>query len=444
MQLIEKLIDLDRKTRKRIAVIGEAMTDIYVHGHLEVGQEGCPKFVEEFHRECKGGSANAAKSLSRWNVTANCYSQIPSSIIKKTRFLVNGKTLFRYDEDGDLTDNQMLRVIDKELRIFDPHAILISDYDKRFLTPEFIKNIIDFAKRNNIPVVADAKREPTIYQEAILKCNEEYALRTWGTITPCDWTMPSISCCPAIVVTNGSRQPFIAQTYQDCQKLEDRKNVACVNNVGAGDCFAAHMTMTLAHDFSLKNAVSIANSAGRIYVQHEHNRAPYPFEIAKDMDHIGKIVTGEQLKQLRRSIRGRLIWTNGVFRVPHAGHAWLMRWAKTHGDVLVVGINSDAGAARIRPGEFITPLEERIEILAAMDAVDWIVVFDGPDPIPEIELIRPNAIVKGSEYKDKRIFGSELVKEIHIAPDQYQRCASGLVAEIVENSRSGMHADYDC
>jgi D-beta-D-heptose 7-phosphate kinase/D-beta-D-heptose 1-phosphate adenosyltransferase len=255
--------------------------------------------------------------------------------------------------------------------------------------------------------VADAKRPPSVYQGAILKCNQGYLQRysyfdgdsivTRGYVSPVVWNGRA---CNSLVTASRESQ------------------AVCVNHVGAGDCFAAHMTLALAHGLPLEDAAVIAHSAGRVYVQHHHGRPPFPFEIRKDIDLAGgKFLGTQDLQVLRRSAPGRVVFTNGCFRAPHAGHVAMLRWAKAQGDVLVVGVNSDASARRQRSeGSFILPERQRVAMLAAMEAVDWVAVFDEDDPCEVVKALRPDVLVKGAEYQGQAVPGSDLVEDVRFAP----------------------------
>jgi rfaE bifunctional protein nucleotidyltransferase chain/domain len=109
----------------------------------------------------------------------------------------------------------------------------------------------------------------------------------------------------------------------------------------------------------------------------------------------------------RRSSRaGRVVFTNGVFDILHAGHARYLRAARKLGDLLVVGLNSDRSARRLKgPGRPIIPASDRAELLAALDCVDHVVVFGDPNPARLIAAIRPAVLVKGADWKRGDIVG---------------------------------------
>lgn len=109
----------------------------------------------------------------------------------------------------------------------------------------------------------------------------------------------------------------------------------------------------------------------------------------------------------------KVVFTNGCFDILHVGHVRYLKKAKSYGDVLVVGLNSDRSVRRIK-GEKrpILPQRERSEILAALEFVDYIVPFGEPDPLRLIETLRPDVLVKGADWPLDRIIGREVVKKI--------------------------------
>lgn len=109
----------------------------------------------------------------------------------------------------------------------------------------------------------------------------------------------------------------------------------------------------------------------------------------------------------------KVVFTNGCFDVLHVGHVRYLRKAKTYGDVLVVGLNTDRSVKLIK-GEKrpILPEKERAEILAALEFVDYVVPFDEPDPLRLVEVLKPNMLVKGADWPRDRIVGREIVEKI--------------------------------
>ena len=114
--------------------------------------------------------------------------------------------------------------------------------------------------------------------------------------------------------------------------------------------------------------------------------------------------------RLRRAGR-RVVFTNGVFDLLHVGHVTLLEKARRLGDFLIVGVNNDRSVRRLKgPGRPVVPLHERLELLAALAAVDCVVPFGEPTPARLIAAIRPGVLVKGGDYRREAIVGREVVE----------------------------------
>ncbi len=133
------------------------------------------------------------------------------------------------------------------------------------------------------------------------------------------------------------------------------------------------------------------------------------------MQTLSKIVTLKDFLQksdiLRKTGR-RLVFTNGCFDILHAGHVRYLQAAKIEGDILLVGLNSDKSVKKVK-GEK-RPLihqEQRAEILACLECVDYVILFDESNPLNLIEAVKPDILVKGSDWDEKDIIGAESVKK---------------------------------
>lgn len=120
----------------------------------------------------------------------------------------------------------------------------------------------------------------------------------------------------------------------------------------------------------------------------------------------------ERLKEQRK----RIVFTNGCFDILHVGHVRYLREAKALGDVLVIGLNSDASVGRLKLGRPINSEEQRAEVLASLLMVDYVTVFDEDTPYDLINLIKPDILVKGGDWKKEDIVGADLVPEVHSLP----------------------------
>ncbi|MEM7828584.1 MAG: D-glycero-beta-D-manno-heptose 1-phosphate adenylyltransferase [Candidatus Aenigmatarchaeota archaeon] len=127
-----------------------------------------------------------------------------------------------------------------------------------------------------------------------------------------------------------------------------------------------------------------------------------------------KIKSLDELKMIRERLKmegKKLVFTNGCFDLIHIGHIRYLKMAKQFGDLLVVAINSDSSVRKIkgikRP---VIPQDERAEIIASLEFVDFVTVFDEPDPYNLIKELRPDFLIKGGDWKPEEIVGSDIVK----------------------------------
>jgi rfaE bifunctional protein nucleotidyltransferase chain/domain len=134
---------------------------------------------------------------------------------------------------------------------------------------------------------------------------------------------------------------------------------------------------------------------------------------------MGKIVSRDELKQQVERLRTegkKLVFTNGCFDILHAGHIRYLKEAKALGDVLIVGLNSDASVSTIKPGRPVNPQDQRAEVLSALEMVDYVTLFDEETPYELIKLLQPDTLVKGGDWKKEDIVGSDIARETFSLP----------------------------
>jgi len=112
----------------------------------------------------------------------------------------------------------------------------------------------------------------------------------------------------------------------------------------------------------------------------------------------------------------KIVFTNGCFDLIHIGHVRSLKEAKKLGDVLVVGLNSDRSVSLIKPGRPVIPQNQRAEVLASLEMVDYVCLFDEETPCELIKLIQPDVLVKGGDWKKEDIVGADIAKETHSIP----------------------------
>ena len=133
------------------------------------------------------------------------------------------------------------------------------------------------------------------------------------------------------------------------------------------------------------------------------------------VDAADKILDRNSLKEKVHSLRleGKVVvFTNGCFDLLHVGHVRYLQKARKQGDCLLVAVNSDSSVRQIKgPPRPIIPEGQRAEVVAALACVDWVTIFDEPDPLILIKLLKPDALVKGSDWPEEKIVGASEVKE---------------------------------
>lgn len=273
--LVKRLFSLIDIHHKPIIIIGDTMTDRWVHGRLASSQDDCNKFITERIIETPGGAANAARCLINWDTPISLFGQSEDMRPVKTRYLYSNVIVFRADDDRPCESESSLNTsrMWAMAAIRKAGAVLISDYDKGFLPVDYIRHIAVRCSELGVPCVADCKREPGVYDGCIIKGNADW-----------NYKYKPILTTPNTVLTCGHNPPAVEGILINDQL----PRVNCVNHVGAGDCFAAHLALALAYGFSLKEAAALAHSAGRVYVQRIHNQPPNPVEISDDLSSVSQ------------------------------------------------------------------------------------------------------------------------------------------------------------
>jgi len=134
---------------------------------------------------------------------------------------------------------------------------------------------------------------------------------------------------------------------------------------------------------------------------------------------MGKILDWDELKKTVDNLKSegrKIVFTNGCFDIIHVGHVRYLKEAKALGDILVVGLNSERSVSFIKPKRPINTQDQRAEVLASIEMVDYITIFDEETPYKLIRLLLPDILVKGGDWKKEDIVGSDIVKETYSLP----------------------------
>jgi D-beta-D-heptose 7-phosphate kinase/D-beta-D-heptose 1-phosphate adenosyltransferase len=454
--VLEKLIN----STKRILVVGDVMLDEYYFGSAErISPEApVPVFNYKGQNAVLGGAANVAANIAANSKSVYLMAAIgddangdrmlnlltekginTSLIIRdqnrkttvKTRLLAqNNQQLIRIDSEDrqDISQEIETKFMDNLIqRIKEFDIILLSDYLKGLLTPGFTQEIIKAANKNGIKVIADIKdKRVEKYRGAyLLKPNKKELEELTGCLLKTDSDIinalqilksrTEAECC---LVTLGAKGMVFLDRNNRIQ-YEDALAKQVYDVTGAGDTVLAYLGICYAHGMPDKDCLKISNIAAGIKVGKVGTSTVGLGEIGEYLESQSKeeqkdeaILSVEQLDILNKARKGKtVVFTNGCFDILHVGHIRYLKKAKSLGDILVIGLNTDKSVKRLK-GEKrpIVSENERAELLAALSFVDYVVKFDQDTPYELIKRIKPDILVKGGDYLPEQVVGKDIVE----------------------------------
>jgi len=310
-------------------------------------------------------------------------------------------------------------------------GVVISDYAKGALPPLFLQELIEMARRAGTPVFVDPKgRDLTRYRgSTVLTPNAAeaeaalgFSFSTPGDLSSAAWEQTVQDHLQdlqleAILITRGPEGLSLIDRGGFHHFPTSAREVFDVT--GAGDTVLAAFALAAASGASFIEAAQLGNLAAGVAVRKAGAAVVHPFEVEREMELRqrlagSKVLRREEIRATAESLHRagkRIVFTNGCFDLLHAGHTYLLREAKKLGDVLMVALNSDASVARLKgDGRPIVSEDDRSDALAALECVDYLAVFDEPDPMPLLELVRPDVLVKGSDYSEEEVVGANFLK----------------------------------
>jgi len=459
------LIDLvQRLGQPRVLVVGDLMLDRYVWGDAErISQEAPVILLHADKREERLGGASSVATMLRalgarvslvgvigadpdggrvqqmltdlgidYEGVVPCVDR-PTTV--KERYI--GRAQHRhpqqmirvdYEARGAVTaevEAEMVKVIQGQLRRAD--LVLISDYDKGVCTPNLMTETIAAARACGRRVLADPIRGRDYRKyhgcSAITPNRLEASLATGRGLENIAAAREAASLLreqldlEAAIITLD--KDGMALAHRDGrQQLFPTRPRQVYDITGAGDMVLSMLGIALAGGADYDPAIRLANIAGGLEVEKIGVATVTRDEILRDLiaGPLGghKLQSREMLRhelESRRRLGQRVAFTNGCFDVVHAGHIQYLADARSQADVLVVGVNSDAGVRALKgPSRPINGVEARAQVLAGLQAVDFVVVFDEPTPLQLIQELRPDVLVKGSDYRKDEVVGADFVE----------------------------------
>jgi D-beta-D-heptose 7-phosphate kinase / D-beta-D-heptose 1-phosphate adenosyltransferase len=382
----------------------------------------------------------------------------------KRRLLAGGQIVVREDEGSDddqLTPGGIRDLIDTlstvaaELRAAGPLTLVVCDYGLGAL-PEAVRAWL-IANRDDFDTVALDAHDLTAWhglRPTVVTPSFAEATRLLGE--PAEPLSRLITATgSAIGLTSPANRTEIARNHLD--ELRERTGAEVVavtvdvdgtvaagsdgqhrshatpvppsRAVGAGDAYLAAMTLALANGATVPAATHLAQLAATVTVSDTGTcvcdrrlllaalRSATPPARPEDAEPTPpSLLSADALVHAvarHRAEGGRIVFTNGCFDVLHRGHVRYLSEAKALGDVLVVAVNSDESVRRLKgPERPVNPVEDRVEVLAALSCVDYVVVFEEDSPASLIEAVRPDVYVKGGDYPPEMVPEAPLVRRL--------------------------------
>jgi D-beta-D-heptose 7-phosphate kinase/D-beta-D-heptose 1-phosphate adenosyltransferase len=448
----------------KVLVIGDFMLDVYIYGDaLRISPEApVPVLkVTKTEHSC-GGAASVAADLAALGAVPICLGVIGNDrngkILKKmltdagadiTALLTvsdrptiskqrliglaqhrHQQQLFRMDEESteSLSDDKYEEVLQNfKDKLQQADIVCLQDYDKGLLNPSLCRQMIQLATQANKKILVDPSLAGDFskYTGAtiITPNRQETSLAVGFEVTTADdaaraaHDLAEKLKLKALVITLDKEGAYL-RTENETEIIPTRpRNVYDVT--GAGDMVLATLAMTLAADCDYKTAVQLCNIASGIEVE-KFGVATVTIDeivneiVSENRAKGGKVrPTDSLVNELawHRKQKETIVFTNGCFDVVHRGHIEFLKFCKSHGDIVVVGLNSDRSTKAIKgPSRPINNQHDRAAVLAALETVDYITIFDEPDPLNLIEKVKPDVLVKGQDWAQKGVVGSDFVE----------------------------------
>ncbi|EJP74518.1 D-glycero-beta-D-manno-heptose-7-phosphate kinase [Campylobacter sp. FOBRC14] len=457
-----------------ILVVGDLMLDHYIWGSCDRISPEAPvqvvKIAKETHR--LGGAGNVVQNLLALGAKVSVASVVgddevglriknmlselgaggglilsekgrESSI--KSRVMASHQQVVRIDKESAVKINlesELVQKVTENLKNFS--VVLLSDYGKGVLSDKVCQDIINECVRLGIPVLIDPKgNDYSKYKNAtLLTPNRKEASEATGI------AIKNTSDLRAAIMKlkNELNLKYSIVTLSEegialfDKELEifpaEAKEVFDVT--GAGDTVLATLGFMLASKKDIKEAIKMANLAAAVVVAKIGSATANFGEIEEllrsranaEFEH--KIKSAEQVAEIL-SQRGekKAVFTNGCFDILHAGHTRYLAKARDFGDILIVGLNSDASVRRLK-GES-RPINSQLDracVLSGLGFVDYVVIFDEDTPLELIKKLRPDILVKGADYEGKEIVGSDIVKDVRLVEFVDGKSTSAIVKRI--------------
>lgn len=471
-----------QNARPRILVIGDLMIDHYLWGGCERISPEAPVQVVDIARETTvlGGAGNVINNLVSLGAqvsvggvigddengeelrsmlhsisveSAGLVVQKGRKTSKKSRIIASNQQILRYDKESkEGIDKASERgIVSYVIDVIDTcDIVILSDYGKGVITDAVAGGVIAAAKAAGKKVLVDPKgKDYRKYRGAyLLTPNKKEASEATGIVIKddaslrqallslketCDLECSMITLSEdgiAIYDSSMRRFPTVAKEVYDV--------------TGAGDTVIASLSFALSSGFSIDEAAPFANHAAAVVVGKIGSATVTLDEIDEYESSLHQSTSDAHIKshdeiasiaQRLRKEGKSVVFTNGCFDILHVGHVKYLQEAKSYGDVLIVGVNADSSVRALKgPSRPVNPENDRAYILAALESVDYVVMFSDETPFELIKSISPDILVKGGDYEGKAVVGAEFAKELRLVQFVDGKSTTATIARINEGT----------
>ncbi len=452
---------LDRLSRSspQVLVVGDVILDQFVYGQARrISPEAPVPVVHATHeRYFPGGAANVMANLQAFGADVRGLAVVgpdADSTLLKELLGAHGVSSEHFVAQPDWSTPRKCRVVaekqhalridfEQQCRIDsrtiaalagaaqqlipDCDVVVVSDYAKGTLSPLLIQSIVAMARDLGRPVIVDPKGcDASRYTSAtVLTPNQAETEALTGVSIHDDASLAraagalrQLADADWVIVTRGEQG--MALMGNDLTWIPP--HAACAQDVsGAGDTVVAATAFALAAGLTVPGAAAIANAAAAMAVARPGIATLSRAELlaaAGTESPSSSVVTRHDLRQhvcrLRR-LGKRIVFTNGCFDVIHRGHLEYLEQSRALGDVLIVGLNSDASVRRLKgPGRPVNCETDRARVLAGLRCVDYVVLFEEDTPYELIQELRPDVLTKGGDYNRADVVGHDLVADTRV------------------------------
>lgn len=380
------------------------------------------KQVFLFSRIGGDGNGSILKGLLPDSVTNCMLINVEGTTITKHRVYCQQTLLCRYDQEEivPLLQEQEEQIVRRFQEVIGSvTSVVLSDYNKGFLTKSLCQRIIVLCRERGIPTIVDPKVDYTKYIGCtVVKPNRLETKHIFkvelqeGQYEHAHQTIHQLLHCDLSVITLSGEGITGYRKGTEYRVSETIKEI--IDVTGAGDIVCSVLGVFYPFIKDVRLLLSIANHLASISVSH---LGSYTLT-NEDLIDTYKIVHSTKqvrLENLPHFPGKRVVFTNGCFDILHAAHIELFRFCRRLGDIVIVGLNSDASIQRLKgPSRPIYSLEDRIRILESLESIDFIIPFSEDTPLELIRSIHPTYLVKGGDYTKETVVGKEFADEVVI------------------------------